>query len=140
MATEYEYSRFGDGLVRRLAESADDWQPCAMDDVPREFFKEEDRTNQRRELGYDPYFRPEMADDDEFAGASGAGVGAVLKGNPALEAKAAELGLSANELRRKLNGAPGGTNTRVSEERFDELAESFGLTPAEARDRFADRG
>lgn len=136
MATEYEYSRFGEGFVRRAAESADDWKACQTDDVPAEYFKQEERTNQRRELGFDPYFRPDIGDDDEFMGGA---VGAIRKANPAVEAVAEELGLSGNELRRKLNGSPGGTAKRVSEERFDEIAGALGLTPADARDRFADR-
>lgn len=136
-----EYARFGDGFVRRLADSTDDWQDCPLDDVPAEFFKEEMKKEMRR-TG-EMIDRPnDIPDNSEFVGAGGTGKSnfvAVRHANPEVEAMAEELGLTANELRGRLNGAKGGANIRVPEERFDEIARAVGLDPQEARDRFADR-
>lgn len=136
---DYDYQRFGSGFVRRAKDSSDDWYSCARDDVPQDFFREEQRVQVRREVGGDPYFRPSIPPDGEYVGASGARIGAFRMANPDADAIASELGLTANELRARLTRSPGGTNRRVSEERFDAIAASLGIDPQLARDRFADR-
>ena len=57
---------------------------------------------------------------------------------PKNEAIAAELGLNADQLADRLARPDenDGTNTRVSEERFDELMAELGLPPEESRARF----
>jgi hypothetical protein len=138
---DYEYARFGAGFVRRKAGSSDDWMSCARDDVPADFFKGEERTQVRRDTGGDPYYNPlaEVPADAEYVGASGARIGAFRHANPAVDATAAELGLTGNELRSRLTTGQGGTGKRVSEDRFDEIANALGIDPQLARDRFADR-
>jgi len=115
-----EYKRFGEGFVRR-EDTDDEWEVCQMDDIPAGFFSEEKLMEERRRLGYDPDKRLPFAE--------------VLP-NPKMEAVAAELGLSLQQLRGRLNDEPGGSKERVSEERFDEIAAEVGLTPEEIRVRF----
>lgn len=139
---EYEYARFGNGFVRRVKDSTDDWMSCAQDDVPGEFFREEMKREMRRtgEMIDTPRDLPAGGVFIGAGGSDGSQFTAVRHANPDVDAKAAELGLTGDELRGRLNGAPGGTNARVTEERFDEIATSLGLEPGDARDRFADRG
>lgn len=137
---EYEYSRFGNGFVRRTKDTTDDWMSCPQDDVPAEFFAEETKTAARRMGMRD--VPEELPADGELIGAkvgSQTQMVAVRHANPSVDAMAAELGLTGNELRARLNGAPGGTNKRVDDERFDFIAAALGVHPADARDLFADR-
>lgn len=137
----FEYARFGEGFLRRTEGSDEDWKGCGQEDVPEAFFAKEKITEARRQAialgGGDPF-----REDDIPEGATvitKQKVGAVRLANPVVDAMAAELGLGPDELRERLNGAPGGTRTRVEEARFDEIAGHLGLDPKVARDRFADR-
>lgn len=134
----YEYQRFGNGFVRRTEGTTDSWMSCPRDDVPKGFFDDEQRVQVRREVGGDPYYRPEIADDEELLPA-GPGVFAVRRKNAAAEAVAEELGLTANELRSRLTTGKGGTAKRVDDKRFDKLMADVGVDPQLARERFADR-
>lgn len=117
-----EYRRFGESFVKR-EDDTEEWQECPMDDVPPSYFVEERVADERRRLGYDPFSTEARV---------------TFLPNPAMEAVAEELGLTLNQLRGRLNGEPGGPKVRVSEDRFDEIAEAVGLTPEEARRRFAE--
>lgn len=138
----FEYARFGDSFLRRTTGSDEDWKGCEAELVPEGFFQQEERTAIRRRSaalgGSDPFADQEMVPEGATI-ISREGVGAVRLANPAVDAMAAELGLGPDELRERLNGAPGGTRTRVEEARFDEIAGALGLHPVDARDRFADR-
>lgn len=145
---EYEYSRFGDGFVRRVKDSSEDWAACQLDDVPAEVLQEEQRVKVRegvRDAGGsgDPFHKAGLERGSTILVGGGAerqgpAVG-VRKANPEVDAIAAELGLTPDQLRGRLNGEAGGTVARVSEERFDEIAARLGLDPVEARARFGDR-
>lgn len=115
-----EYARFGDGWMRRTDVDGD-WENCPLDDLPASVVEEEVKKERRRTLGFDP---------------DAPNPGPQVLPNPAVEAMAEELGLGADELRKRLNDAPGGTRVRVSEERFDEIAEKLGISPEDARARF----
>lgn len=125
---DYEYARFGNGFLRRKLGSTDDWQGCAERDVSPAFFYEEGQRRHRLRNGV----APRDLEPGEVRLASGA----IRKPNPAVDAIGEELGLSPEEIRTRLNGAPGGTRIRVSEERLDEIAEQLRLTPEEIRARF----
>lgn len=138
----FEYARFGEGFLRRTAGSDEDWKGCEAELVPEGFFQDEERTAIRRRSvalgGGDPFADQEMVPEGATI-ISRDGVGAVRLANPAVDAMAAELGLSGDELRERLLDKAGGTRARVSEERFDEIANALGISPTLARDRFADR-
>lgn len=138
----FEYSRFGDSFLRRTAGSDEDWRGCEAELVPEGFFQDEERTAIRRRSvamgGSDPFADQEPLPEGATV-ITREGVAAVRLANPVVDAMAAELGLGPDELRERLNGAPGGTRTRVEEARFDEIAGHLGLDPKVARDRFADR-
>ncbi|MGE3463891.1 MAG: hypothetical protein AB7I04_18435 [Pseudomonadales bacterium] len=124
---EYEYTRFGPGWLRRAAESTDDWEPCADADVPAWRAADEDRAKNRRAevaLGVHP--------DPGYS------AGATILHNPKVEAIAERLGLSGQELRERLNNAPGGTRKRVDDAEFDAAMAELGIDPAKARARFRD--
>jgi len=135
----FEYTRFGSGFQRRSEGSDEPWKDCAADDVPEAFFAKEKIVEARRAAvaagGRDPFYSGEDIPD----GAVPVGRNAIRLPNPGVDAIAAELGLGSDDLRGRLNGQPGGTNIRVDDKRFDEIATTLGLTPKEARDRFADR-
>lgn len=147
MAETYEYARFGQGFVRRAAESTDDWMSCPRDDVPKSFFDDETRARIRREAkamgGGDPFVNTDHVpagavlhtnNPDQVSKTAG-----FLLPNKQVDALASELGLTGVELRKRLTKAEGGTGTRVSDERFDEIMTELGIDPQVARERFADR-
>lgn len=135
------YSGSSTGYVRRAKDSTEDWADCPLDDVPQSFLDEQTMKRFRRE-GLMADVPRGLPAGGTFVGAgrnAGSEFVAVRHANPAVDAMAEELGLTADELRARLNGAPGGTLKRVAEGRFDEIAVALGLEPGEARDRFADR-
>lgn len=121
----YEYQRFGNGFVRRKVDSTDDWQETPLDDIDASVLNAFQNAEERRR-------------DRLRRGAAG---GVNIHRSKQNEDIASELGLAdADDLAERLVGRRGGgTNTRVSEERFDAIAETLGLTPQEIRDRFAGR-
>lgn len=145
---EYEYNRFGDGFVRRAKDTGDDWAECQLDDVPADVLKAEQQAQVRRDIrdaggSGDPFHRSAIERGSTIlvgggADRQGQAVGVRLA-NPEVDAIAAELGLTPDQLRGRLNGESGGTVARVSEARFDEIAARLGLDPVEARARFGDR-
>lgn len=122
---EVEYTRFGEGWVTRT-DPASAWESIDEAMVPGWRKAEERARLERRRLGYDP--------DGPLQ--PGSKRGTRILDNPKVDALAAELGLTAAQLRGRLNGDTGGSRTRVSEARFDEIAAEVGLSPEEIRERF----
>jgi hypothetical protein len=125
----WEYARFGDGWVARAAATDDDWAAVRLDDVPAEVIDRIDRQEARgeriRQFGYDP--------EDPAPGRLAIQVRRSVDNTR----RAAELGLTADELAERLNRREaGGTRERVTDKRFDELAGEIGMDPEEMRERF----
>lgn len=125
LIADVEYAKFGDGYVTR-ASVDEEWASIDEADIPSWWFAEQRAAAERRRLGYDPDgpLRPGRRGSARFLP------------NPAMEAIAAELGLTIDQLRGRLNGDTGGTRNRVSDARFDEIAGLLGLDPEVARERF----
>lgn len=135
-----EYSRFGQGFVRR-ASPDDEWQEVQYDDLDPAVFAEIRAEELIKERG----------------GTRGAAFSAEIIRAPQNDAIARELGFTGDERvdvqNRNADGAtPGdvlaqrlndrgsdGTMVRVTEERFDEIAAQLGMSGEELRVRFAGR-
>lgn len=117
----YEYTRFGDGIVRRLEDSTDDWEPVPSDDL----------VNAQVAL----QVAEALAAD---RGRGRRGISVQIHRSERNEAVAHELGLTADQLADRLakSDQNQGTGKRVEEGRFDELMQSIDLDPDEARARF----
>lgn len=115
---DYEYTRFGAGIVRRPLESTDDWEECAADDLNAQVAVQVAET-----LASKPGRRAMTT--------------RIIRSEKN-EAVAQELGLTADQLADRLAKPDQnqGTNRRLEEGRFDELMQSMDLDPDEARARF----
>lgn len=133
-----QYARFGDGfVVRDVADDGEvgDWQDIEVDDIGVEvmatILAEEKLRDKRREQGPRQW-------------------GLIIERSAENRARAEELGFTGQEYAavyqrtdpadtlasRLTDHGKEGTNTRVSEKRFDELHREMGLDPQEARARY----
>ncbi len=119
-----EYTRFGQTIQQREADSTDDWQDVPLDDLVEASIAvgvaDEMRKRNRKNP---PILSIRVVRSDR---------------NKAI---AAELGLDADELADRLARPDHneGTTKRVSEERLDEIASELKMSGTEIRDRFAGR-